>query len=310
MATLYSVLHAIQQQISSVTQGLISTSPDTNGVPLNVEVGLYWPSARALQNNVKKVDPSTGNLTAIITIYDRGLAADSTRWAPAIVGGTVTPSTVTVTINGVTIVGISPDPLIAPLGSIDLTYGGTVTPGDATAICLADFLGDTNAIVAIAGALDTTSTMAAQAASKLTTDPILSTWVTASAVGPVLTLQSLRSDAVLSLKVNIGNGGTYVYEVGRRKRHFQIVLWTRTPDDRITVGDPIEVLISQLQTNFGLVFSDGSWGRLLYTGDQLRDDATLSDTMRRDFMICVDYAITYQDAVYAILAPIVRNTTF
>lgn len=290
--------------------GLISISPDTPGVPINVEVGLYWPSAKALQNNVRQVDSSTGNLTAMITIYDRGLATDSTRWGPQLLSQTVVPSTLSVTINGEVIVGQSPDPPLDPLASIDITFNGPITPGDAAAILLSNFLGNTNAAVAIASSTDTPITLAAQAAAKITADPVLSTWVTATSVGPDLTLTSILPLDTLALAVNIGNGGTNTYEIARRKRHIQIVTWARTVDDRMTVTDPIESLIAGLEADFGLTFPDGSLGRLTFSGDQLRDDATLSDTLRRDFMVCVDYPITSTDAVYAVLAPIVNNTTF
>jgi hypothetical protein len=163
-------------------------------------------------------------------------------------------------------------------------------------------------VVASAVLGDTAATVAAKALALLQADPTILSWVSPSLVGGVLTLTSLLADKPLTIKVNVGNGGTRLTEIGRRKRHFQIVVWSRTPDDRITVGDPIEMLIARMEADFGLTFADGTMGRLTYYGDIEHDDATLSDVLRRDFLVCVDYGINVTDATYAILAPISQYT--
>jgi hypothetical protein len=302
MATLYTVLCALQAQVSAVTQGLVSNSVDTNGKPLTVQVGLYWPSAKTLQNNVRPLNgPSGLGPTSLVTVYDRGLAADSTRWLPQVISQTLTPATMTVTLS---------ERYVQQLSFMTLTFGGPVTIGDAVGIVLTPALFNAVAVVAIAVAGDTPTTMAAKAAALLNANPTIAAMATATVVGPVLTLTSLQPNAYVPIQANVGNGGTRSIEVGRRKRHFQIVLWARSPDDRITVGDPIESLIAGLEYNFGLTFPDGTMGRLTFSGDTQHDEATLSDTLRRDFMVCVDYGINITDAVYAVLAPIVQNTTF
>lgn len=302
MATLYTVLSAIQSQITAVTQGLISNSIDTNGKPLTVEVGLYWPSAKALQSNVRPANgPSGLGPTTLVTVFDRGLAKDSTRWVPSITGQTLTPATMTATLS---------ENYVQQLATTTVTFGAVPTVGDAVGLVLAPFLFNAQAIVAIAGATDTASTMATQAATLLMANPVIAGWVFASATGPVLSITSLSSTQLVSIQANVGNGGSQSYEIARRFRHFQIVVWSRTADDRITVGDPIEVLIANLEANFGLTFPDGTLGRLTFSGDMLRDDATLSDTSRRDFMVCVDYGISTTNLTYAVLAPIVQNTAF
>lgn len=314
MATLYTVLCALQAQVIAVTQGLTSNSPDTNGLPLTVLVGLYWPSAKALQDNVrpKNAAGATGP-TSMVTVYDRGLAADSTRWLPTIVGGDVT--------------GPPPDPTmhmsvtksenwVQQLATMTLTFAGPVQIGDAVGIVLSQSFGQNAAgVVPIAVLGDTPTTMAAKAAAMLTADPLISQWLTAVAVGPVVTLTSRLNTSPVSIAANVGFGGsdgtgavTQLREVGRRKRHFQIVVWSRTPDDRITVGDPIETLIANMSADFGLTFPDGTMGRLTFSGDIMHDEATLSDTMRRDFMVCVDYGINTIDTLYAVLAPIAQYT--
>jgi hypothetical protein len=302
MATLYTVQCAIQAQVSAATQGLISTSIDTNGKPLTVEVGLYWPSAKSLQNNVRPANGPNGiGPSSLVTIYDRGLAKDSTRWLPNMVSETLVPATMTVVLSAAQ---------ITPLGSVTLTFGNPISLGDAVGIVLAAYLGGSEAAVPIGVAGDTAITMAAKAAALISADPVMAAMVTPTVAGPVLTLTSLLTTVNVVVAANVGNGAIGLMEIGRRSRHFQIVVWSRTPDDRITVGDPIEALIASLEANFGLTFPDGTLGRLTFTGDMQHDEATLSDTVRRDFMVCVDYGITVADQLYTVLAPIARNTTF
>lgn len=298
MATLYTVLTTLQQQISAATTGLISLSPDTYGQPLTVEVGLYWPSAKALQNNVRKVN-GTGP-TSLVTVYDRGLGRDSTRWSSYTVSQTPNPATMTVTLS---------DKFLQPGESLTITFGGTVSAGDAVGLTFAPFVNNAQAVVVSAGSTDTPETMAAQAAMFLQANPTIAGWGTISVAGPVVTLVSTTA-LMPAVTARVGNGGTSLIEIGRRSRHFQVVVWSRTPDDRITVGDPIEAMIASMEANFGLTFPDGTMGRLLYSGDIQHDEATLSDTLRRDFLLCVDYGITVTDTTYAFLAPIVQNTSF
>lgn len=301
MATLYTVLCAIQAQISAVTQGLISNSPDTFGLPLTVRVGLYWPSAKSLQDNVRKNNANGTGPTSLITVYDRGLAADSTRWSPTVVSQTIIPATMTVTLS---------EGFVQQLETMTMTFGDPVSVGDAVAVVLTANPTNPLAVIATAVAGDDAASMAAKVAALLNADPVISTWLIAVAVGPVVTLTSIQASAFFAIQANVGNGGTQMVEVGRRKRHFQIVVWSRTPDDRITVSDPIEALIASLESDFGLTFPDGTMGQLTFSGDTMHDEATLSDTMRRDFMVCVDYGINRVDQLYSVLAPIAQTTNF
>jgi hypothetical protein len=316
VATLYSVLCALQAQISSVTQGLISNSPDTFGKPLTVQVGLYWPSAKSLQNNVRVTNaPGAIGPTTLITVYDRGLAADSTRWLPTTVGSSLLTNPPDPTQH----MSVTPsEHFVQQLATMTLTFAGPIQIGDAVGIVFTGVLGQFSAaVVPIAVIGDTATSMATKAAALLTADPLISTWMTAIAVGPVVTLTSLLASSFTSVSVNVGAGGsgiggnnTQLTEIGRRRRHFQIVVWSRTADDRITVGDPIEMLIAQLEANFGLTFPDGTLGRLTFSGDTQHDEAVLSDTYRRDFMVCVDYGINVTDVTYSILAPISQFAVF
>lgn len=295
MATLYGMLAAMERSVVAATTGLTSSAPDTAGDPLNVEVGIGWPAEKTLQDNVR----AAPNPSALVSIYDRGMGRDVTRWLSREVSRTVTPATVTAQASA---------PYIGPFATGQITIGGTVTSGDAIAVMLATRIGQASAQVVSPSTTDTPATIATAIAAAIQGDTILNKMVTATAAGAVVTLTSITTD-LTTFAVNVGNGGTRTSEVGRRNRDVQIVIWTRTEDDRNTVGDAIEATIAQLEADFGLTFSDGSVGRVLYQGDRQFDDSTLADTYRRDFFASVDYPITVTDALYAVLAPIPRNTT-
>ena len=194
-------------------------------------------------------------------------------------------------------------------GTATIQIGGPITPNDAVAIVYSHVKGTSGAVVVIASATDAPNTVAANLAAALNNDATASTLVHATAANNVVTLRSQISTPT-TIVANVGNGATRTREIGRRDRHLQVILWTRTEDDRNSVGNAIDTQIAKLEANFGLTFPDGTLGRVLYAGDQQFDDATLADTYRRDFMVSVDYPITTIDALYAVLAPITRNTTF
>jgi|SRR5579859_438020 len=297
MPTLYTVLSTLETAIASATAGLTSIAPDSEGQPINVMTGIGWPSQKTLQNNVRKGPPPQ----VLVTIFDRGLARDATRWKPVELSRTVTPATISVAISN--------SGTLPAHGTATIQFGGTVTPNDAVALLYTEAFGSTNAIMVSAAATDTPDSVTANLATAINEDPAASQVMQALASNNVVTLTS-RNAAPIKLAANVGNGAIRVREIARRDRHLQVVLWSRTEDDRNTVGDKIEATVAQLEADFGLTFPDGTLGRLLFAGDQQFDDATLADTYRRDFMVSIDYPITTTDALYAVLAPVVRNTTF
>lgn len=329
MATLYTVLAAVQEQVAAATTGLVSAAADTNGQTLNVATGIGWPSEKTLQNSVRKVPP-----TAIVTVFDRGLASDTTRWLPQEVGRVVVPASLTATLAAVGGGGapttddfgnpITDDvgspiygdatytastSFLPPGGQMAVTLAGPSVAGDAVAVLLTAQVGMTQGTVAIVAQAEAMTEVAVNLASLLSVDPDIAQMVSVQTNGSTVVMTSLMTTPI-RVVCNVGNGGNRTMEVGRRSRGIQIALWTRTEDDRITVGDAIDVLIAQLEADFGLVFPDGTMGRLCYAGDHQMNDATLSDIYRRDFLVSVDYPITTTDRLYAVLAPIGRNTTF
>lgn len=295
MASLHSVEAAILAQIKSVTTGLIF-----NNLPIQVNSAIGWPPEKALQENVR-------GSTSVISVYDRKMAKNSTRWKPIVLSTNTTPATLTSALSNST---------LAPGATGTLTLGSNVTPGDAVSLVINNSalgmkvnfsnvtIQNVYAQVVVAGANDTPISLAQALAAAIAADPVLSTWVNVSASGGILTITSLVPVGTLTLQSNVGNGAVNTREIGRRERVFQVVVWSPTSDIRTVVASQVEVLLQQLEVNFSLAFSDGSFGRLYNQNDFDLEDATLADTYRHDFIFSVDYPITEQDALFAVLAPI------
>lgn len=257
-------------------------------------VAIAWPSVNTLQRNVSQ------NGNAEVTVYDQKVVRNSTRWNPTVSGVTATPSTLTSTVSNGT---------IDAGGSVTITLGGSVTPNDAVSCVLRNFAtvpAGSWAAVASGGDTDTPTTVATALAAAINTDPILTLWVSAVAVGPVITLTSKNTLGAISVESYTGNGGTQTREIGRRNRGLIIVQWTRTEEDRIAVGDQIEALLMNLNNNFGVTFPDGTMGRVVMGADYYRETDTLQDVYRRDFLFMVDYPVTTQDQLYSVLAPVLQ----
>ena len=162
------------------------------------------------------------------------------------------------------------------------------------------------ATVALVQSGDTLTTLAARLAEQIAADPLLSTWVTATAAGPVVSMVSLLKAGTLGFFSATGNNATQLTEIGRRSRQFDLITWARSIEDRDAVSETIAVMTAQMETFWGnypagLTFADGSTGRLTVQNDFDLDDATGSDTYRRDIIVNVDYPVTTADLLYSVL---------
>ena len=290
----------MQSQIVAVTAAIATPQ---------VRVGIDWPSVKTLMQNVR-------GGAALVTVFDRKLSRDTTRWPPLALGETVVNATLTSAVSNST---------IAAGAAQTITLGGSVTPGDAVSCVLTnggaagaaqsganDIYTPTWAAIVSGAVGDTPASMAASLAAAVNADSILSTWLSASVSGSVVTLTSLLSAGTLKLASNVGNGAAQITEIGRRARELSVHIWARSIEDRDTTGDPIESMLTQMEVGWGdyaqgLPFPDGTGGRVIVTNDFLLDDATPSDTYRRDFLLSVDYPVTTADGLYAVLAQITQT---
>ncbi len=310
MASLYQVLAAMQQQVVAVTTNLTGPLGDI----LSVQTGILWPPINTLERLVQMRPPG-----ALISVYDRKVGHDSTRWSPGIVAQTVTPAL---------LVSSPADQIIVPGSTGTLTLSGGVASGDAVSLIVKSRgagvvldPGDgtytqspTVAVVYCTIHGDSPASAAAGLVSLANADPAVSPRVvcTSSGTGTV-TIQNLLPSAI-EVNSYTGNGGTNVVEIGRRKRELQLTVWSPSPEIRDIVFDPIESMVQEMeifrgssgQYTAGLVLADGSFARIEHYNDYLVDDPVLADLYRRDEILCADYPVTSQDKLYSVLAPVTQ----
>jgi hypothetical protein len=300
VTTAHQIQAAIQGAVSGVLQGLMF-----NSRPLAVDVGIGWPPLKRLQDVARGLP--------LVAVYDLRNQKNTTRWSPYSYNVVTVEPTLTTEVS---------TRMIAAGGFQTITVGGAVTVNDAVSCVIMN-----NAIqpfasgppptfqpypigaqVVIGGASDTPATMAAKLAAAINGDSVLSTWVVAAASGVEVMVTSRLTIGSLNLSSYTGNQATQTTELGRRERELQIVAWCTTEEMRQAVTDPIDVLIAQLEVNFGLNVADG-YARIEYVGDYYVEDATLQDAYRRDFRINAEYAITTTDNLYSVLAPEIEMYT-
>lgn len=278
---------ASQFQVLSSVQALVNAALDALSPLVTYQSAIGYPPINVLQN-IAKGGP------AIVSIYDRKISKNATRWSPYVVSQTVTPATLTTAIT---------PSHIAPGHTAQITLGGSVTVGDAVSALAIQLGSNTGAVVVIGGSIDTPTTMATALAAAINSDPSMTGLLTATASGAVVTVTNAAAVG-LAVASYAGNGGTQVREIGRRDQQVQIILWTQTVEQRNAMTEAIAEAIAESELNFGPALADGSSGRLSYVSDYDLEDDTLEDVFRHDFMVGMDYPVTVMDLLFAVLAPV------
>lgn len=304
MATLYQLLAAVQAQTEVVTSGL-----SISQVPIQVQVGTHWPPMRTLQQVVKLNPPG-----ALVSVFDRKVSKDSTRWIPSTSVLTSTPATLS----------SSPTSQIIPAGSSGvITITGPVSAGDAISLVVSSYraaLGNpgdgtvafTPSIGEVVSPPPTASAadVATQLAAAVAGDPAGSVQLVQVTASGTTLIVTNTSPASVVVQTYTGNGGSKLTEIARRERDVQVTIWAPSDEILQTVSDPVEDMIAQIETfrghtgeyTAGLALADGTYARVRMLNDFLIDDAVLSDTYRRDFIFCMDYGVTTQDNLYSVLS--------
>lgn len=283
MASLYAVLTALQSSVSAAVAPLgISPAP---------QAAIGWPPVNRLQQI------GQGTAGPAITIYDRRIGRNVTRWSPEVIAQTLTPATLTTAVDV---------QYMTRTSVVHITLGGTVTPGDAVSAVFTRHMADGSQVMwaAVVSGGASPSDAATALAAAINADSLLSSWVTAVAAGPVVTLTAAFVNGSLVVASYTGNGGTQTREVARRERQVQIVQWTRTEEQRNLIAEAISQLLGNMDATFGLTLSDGTVLRVTYGNDFDLEDNTLQDVYRHDFLVSAEYPVTVQDQLYAMLAPV------
>jgi hypothetical protein len=283
MASQFDVLTSIQALVNTALNGLSPSIPYKSGIG--------YPPVGVLQG-IAKGTPA--GQPAIVSIYDRKISKNATRWNPYVVSQIVVPATLTT--------AIAPDH-IAPGHTAQITLGGTMTDGDAVS-ALAIMLGANTGAVVVSGLhTDTPTTMATKLAAAINGDSSMAGMLTATASGPVVTITNVATVA-LAVGSYAGNGGSQVREIGRRDQQVQIIIWTQTVEQRNAMTAALADAVAESELNFGPSLPDGTVARLSYVSDYDLEDDTLEDVYRHDTMVGMDYPVTVTDALFAVLAPV------
>ena len=282
-----SVTTAWSLSVSGAATETITVS-DNPQTPI---VGVGWPPVNALQNVARG--------GCLISIYDRKVGRNSTRWAPFAYNQVIVPATLTTEVSALGI--------LLGLGSGSITLGATVSPGDAVSCVLSAPAANApramGAVVAMSASGDTPASMAAKLAALINADTTLRNWVSAAAVGAAVNLTNLLAGSVV-VESYAGNGGTQMRELGRRESQLQITVWTQTQQARLMVVIPITKMLAAAQAAFGLDLADGTPVQVTLSNDFPIEDDTLQDVYRHDFLVMIDYPITTKDQLFAVLAPV------
>lgn len=281
---------ASQFEVLTSLLGLVNGALSPDGNPLTFyEAAIGYPAIGRLQQVAK-----TGN--AAVSIYDRKISKNSTRWSPYVISQTVTPATLNT--------ALAPS-RIAPGQQATITLGGTVTPGDGVSCLAVQIGGNTGAAIVRGLQNDTPASMAQNLTNQINVNLSMTGVLTATVDGPVVTVTNVAGVA-LQLASYTGNGGSQVREIGRRDQQVQIILWARTVEQRNIMVEALAEAIAESELNFGPVVDDvGDQARLSYVSDYDLEDDTLEDVYRHDFMVGMDYPVTTVDVLYAVLAPVI-----
>lgn len=247
-------------------------------------VAMGWPTPTQLAQ-------VASNGKRIVSVYDKGIAHNTTRWAADPVLDTPQPTGLTTTVSET----------LVPVGQqATITLGGTVFTDDAVSFLSA--LGKTQlGWVQVMSAGDTPSTMASKLAAQIN-----ASYLTVSVTGPVITITNNATEAI-TIGSYTGNLVSRIIDGARIMRFIQVILWCNSPSDRATVANAVVPLLVKLKVNFGAQSSNGEWVRLCYSGDLYSDDDVKSRLYKRSLMVQMEYSETFQDNLYAVLAPILTE---
>jgi hypothetical protein len=304
----------MQMQFQTALRDLTTLS----GQLIVAQVAIGWPSEKTLSSLTQQ--PLSSGVNVLGALYDRRTSKDVTRWAPNGVKAQLSEPGVTVAWENPLPVGgfFSPQQAskqhvlytpgqststVIPLGqSTTLSLGGAAINGDGIGLVfLVDML-TTEAAVAVAGpGPSSNASLAAALVNQVNNSPELSQLVEASATGSTVTLTNIGSQG-FTVQANVGNVASRLFEVGRRRRELQFVIWAPSEDIRGAAAGAIDSKVAALESLEWPIANDGTFLRVEHLSDYYMEDAVTADLYRYDTIFCVEHSVTIQDVLYPILA--------
>lgn len=281
MATAYDVYQTLQSLLSQQLFGVVPTGNVVIGFPsTSVVQAIGNPSVEA-QTSTEPYDLSL----PVVFLFDRGRARDVTRWIPKqVIAPLVTAAQVAAT----------PTAGALPVGNTaTITITGAAAANDAISLSLSDDDG----VVYVSSSAQTATTVATSFAALITdTFPNLS----ASASGTAMKIINTGS-APLSYQINTANTGLTYTEYHRAVRAAQIIIL----GNRFQAIQPVAAVISnylgQLEASFGYQVPEGSFVRVIFSGDELMWDNVGANLARQDLLVSLEYGTVVTQAAYPVL---------
>lgn len=288
MATVDSVLEGIALSIRDMTDQLSAPNP---------VVFVDMPSTEVM-GNLARVPAHS-----LVSVFDDGFAENVSRWNKIQYSDVIMPIGISSVVSRAVIPASS---------TATITISGTVLANDAVSAVISF-----NAIIAgldptgeypiknVGTAFSqttqtTTAQMATGLAAKINADTRVNAFISAVAVGSVVTVTNLLV-VPMNFRSKCGNIGSRTTEVARSKRSVQIIIWSTTRQERSRIGNAIMGWLGNRQANFGIALDDGSYARLMYAGDKLGKDTHMHDIYQWNIKASAEFGITYTETLYSVL---------
>lgn len=287
MANEFTVFEGFRTQLVTALTGMTNALSQ----PIVVEIGIGWPS------QPKFAELSGDPTKCLVSIYDRKVSKPVRSFLPHQFAATINPTGITATLNKAN---------LPPADTATITLAFAV---GFSAVQLNDAVGlgvhmgkDDDGATASAVAGETLTTLAAKLRDAINANPTLNDWISATALGAVVTITNLTTKP-LRLGANTGNVNQGHVEVARQSRQAQVVIWTSTNDVRKRVGAKVEEFLGQLQADYGFALGN-QHVRVMLEGGLLNDENVKMDIYRQDFVFSLEYGITRIDQAWSVLVAI------
>ncbi len=279
--------------LDDLWQGIRTALIAATGLPAKL-VFIDIPAQGTAANVAKGDYDATGG--TVVSIFDQKMSSDSTRW-PILHGADPVNVATKATC-------VASAPYIPAGGSIFVEIGqlsGGLILNDAVGFTV--FNGNqangATALVDVVG--ENPSTLALDLATKVNANPILSTWLSATARGSVVELTSIVGNG-MNIIAAASNQGTQALITQNEWRCLQISIWSRLEANRNLYGEMVRQWVATTQQGFGIQLNDGSWARIKANGSEPTKDTHQADVYRWIFLIEAEISVISQDTQYPVLA--------
>lgn len=286
MASVREVWNGIQAALTSEFALPLRPTP----VPV---IFIDEPSNQQLAQETKCGDASQ----PLISIFDTKESVKTTRWMPFRQSQVQPVTGITTTVSG---------KILAVSGTQTITIAGSILVNDAISAVVSNGL-NTQAAVAKATNLDTTTTLATKLAAAVNANSLMNTLVSATSTGAVVTITNL-SPLSFAFHSKVGNVGVLKMQYGTAKRLIMVTVYANSPDARDMYGQVVMNWAAKYESRYGIQLANGEWIKIEFSGDLPGKDLRMQDLFRWDLALTVEHAITYEELIYTVIATIPHYT--